>query len=217
MIGESVAPAVDTRIREAILDGPEVKRIIHLRTLHLGPDDVLLAAKLEFACADIPSLAHAIDTVEARVRASSPIVHLIYFEPDLYDVTRANQEEPPMTDSPDATVAAVDRFNDAFNRHDVDAVMAAMTDDCVFESTSPPSGQRYEGQDQVRAAWEEFFAASPTAHFDGEDVIATGDRCIVQWRYTWTNDDGSTSALRGVDVLRVRDGKVAEKFAYVKG
>ena len=147
-----------------------------------------------------------------------------------------------MTDSSDATVAAVDRFNDAFNRHDVDAVMAAMTDDCVFESTSPPSGQRYEGQDQVRAAWEEFFAAlrvhrtlerqrsaadtvsseigqgsSPTAHFDAEDVIATGDRCTVQWRYTWTNDDGSTSALRGVDVLRVRDGKVAEKFAYVKG
>jgi hypothetical protein len=39
----------------------------------------------------------------------------------------------------------------------------------------------------------------------------------VQWRYIWTNDDGSTSSLRGVDVLRVRDGKVAEKFAYVKG
>jgi ketosteroid isomerase-like protein len=122
-----------------------------------------------------------------------------------------------MTDSPDATVAAVDRFNEAFNRHDVDAVMAGMTDDCVFENTSPPNGQRYEGQDQVRAAWEAFFDASPTAHFDGEDVIATGDRCTVQWRYTWTNDDGSTSALRGVDVLRVRDGKVAEKFAYVKG
>ena len=115
------------------------------------------------------------------------------------------------------TAEAVDRFNEAFNRHDVDAVMAAMTDDCVFENTSPPNGQRYEGQDQVREAWVEFFAASPTAHFDGEDVIATGDRCIVQWRYTWTTDDGSTSALRGVDVLRVRDGKVAEKFAYVKG
>jgi cation diffusion facilitator family transporter len=217
LIGEGVTPAVEARIREAIVDGSEVKRIIHLRTLHLGPDDVLLAAKLEFACDDIASLAHAIDTVEARVRASSPIVRLIYFEPDLYDVTRTSREEAPMTDSSDATVAAVDRFNEAFNRHDVDAVMAAMTDDCVFENTSPPNGQRYEGQDQVRAAWQEFFAASPTAHFDGEDVIATGDRCIVQWRYSWTNDDGSTSALRGVDVLRVRDGKVAEKFAYVKG
>jgi ketosteroid isomerase-like protein len=117
----------------------------------------------------------------------------------------------------DETRDAVDRFNDAFNRHDVDAVMAAMTDDCVFENTSPPNGQRYEGQAQVRAAWEEFFAASPHAHFDGEDVIVAGDRCIVQWLYTWKNDDGSTGSLRGVDVIRVRDGKVAEKFAYVKG
>ena len=47
-------------------------------------------------------------------------------------------------------------------------------------------------------------------------MIATGDRCVVQWRYTW-NDDGTEQHIRGVDVIRVRDGKVAEKFAYVKG
>jgi cation diffusion facilitator family transporter len=217
LIGEAVAPRVGAAIRNAMLDGPEVKRIIHLRTLHLGPDDVLLAAKLEFASDSIPSLADAIDTVEARVRTSTPIVRLIYFEPDLYDATRAAHEEDPMSSSSDDTVAAVDRFNEAFNNHDVDAVMAAMTDDCVFENTSPPNGDRYEGQDEVRKAWEDFFAASPSARFEGEDVIATGDRCVVQWRYTWTNADGSTSALRGVDVLRVRDGKIAEKFAYVKG
>jgi len=115
------------------------------------------------------------------------------------------------------TRAAVDRFNEAFNRHDVDGVMLAMTDDCVFENTSPPDGQRYEGQVEVRAAWEELFAASPDAHFDSEDVIVADDRCVVRWIYTWTNEDRTTSSLRGVDVLRVRDGKVAEKFAYVKG
>jgi ketosteroid isomerase-like protein len=115
------------------------------------------------------------------------------------------------------TRAAVDRFNDAFNAHDVDAVMAAMTVDCVFESTSPPNGSRHEGQAAVRTAWEEFFAASPTAHFDAEDVITTGDRCVVQWRYTWRSDDGTEAQIRGVDVMRVREGKVAEKFAYVKG
>jgi len=115
------------------------------------------------------------------------------------------------------TRAAVDRFNEAFNRHDVDGVMAAMTDDCVFENTSPPDGGRFEGAAVVRAAWEEFFAASPSAHFDAEDVIVTGDRCVVQWRYTWDNDDGTKNGIRGVDVIRVRDGKVAEKFAYVKG
>jgi cation diffusion facilitator family transporter len=218
LIGEAVAPAVEANLRAAILDGPEVSRIIHLRTQHLGPDDVLLTAKLEFTCDSIPALARAIDTVEARVRTSLPIARLIFLEPDLYDPARSDDERDEPEEAPVAdTREAVDRFNDAFNRHDVDAVMAAMTDDCVFENTSPPNGQRYEGHDQVRAAWEEFFAASPDAHFDGEDVIVAGDRCIVQWRYTWTNDDGSAGALRGVDVLRVRDGKVAEKFAYVKG
>jgi ketosteroid isomerase-like protein len=116
----------------------------------------------------------------------------------------------------DATRTAVDDFNEAFNRHDVDAVMAAMTADCAFEDTSPPHGTRHEGLVAVRAAWEAFFAASPTARFDAEDVIVTGDRCVVPWRYTWSDDSGSGS-VRGVDVLRVRDGRVAEKLAYVKG
>jgi ketosteroid isomerase-like protein len=122
-----------------------------------------------------------------------------------------------MDDETLATLEAVDRFNEAFNRHDVDAVMAAMTDDCVFESTAPPLGERHAGQHAVRAAWDAFFTSTPTAHFDSEDVIATGDRCVVQWRFTWKNDDGTTGSVRGVDVIRVRDGKVAEKFAYVKG
>ena len=218
LIGEAATPTVDQQIRTAILDGSEVTRIIHLRTQHLGPDDLLVAAKLEFTSETTEHLARAIDTVEARVRTSTSTARLIFFEPDFYDATRDDhgpvaQEELAMA----STEEAIDRFNEAFNRHDVDAVMAAMTDDCVFENTSPPHGQRHEGHQQVRAAWEEFFAASPSAHFDAEDVIVAGDRCVVQWRYTWTNDDGSTSALRGVDVLRVRDGKIAEKFAYVKG
>jgi cation diffusion facilitator family transporter len=213
LIGDAVSPPVEDEIRAAVLEGPEVVRIIHLRTQHLGSDDVLLAAKLEFASRSTAELARAIDTVEARVRASTPIVRLIFFEPDLYDATRPESEEAPMA----GTTEAVERFNDAFNAHDVDAVMAAMTDDCVFEGTSPPNGKRYEGQAQVRTAWEEFFAASPDAHFEGEDVIVAGDRCIVQWRYTWTNDDGTAGSLRGVDVMRVRDGLVAEKLAYVKG
>jgi uncharacterized protein (TIGR02246 family) len=113
------------------------------------------------------------------------------------------------------TRAAVDAFNDAFNRHDVDAVMAAMTDDCVFESTSPPRGERHEGQAAVRAFWEQFFAASPSSHFDAEEVIVAGDRCIVRWVHVWAGD--APGSVRGVDVITVRDGKVAEKLAYVKG
>jgi ketosteroid isomerase-like protein len=115
------------------------------------------------------------------------------------------------------TVEAVDRFNAAFNAHDVDAVMEAMTLDCVFESTSPPEGARFVGADAVRGAWQEFFASSPTAHFDAEEIITSGDRCVVRWRYTWQDDNGNGGAIRGVDVIRVRDGKVSEKLAYVKG
>ena len=115
-----------------------------------------------------------------------------------------------------STLAAVDRFNEAFNRHDVDAVMAAMTDDCVFESTSPPDGDHFDGQASVRTVWEGFFASTPTARFAAEEQFAAGDRCVVRWRYTW-QDNGEERHLRGVDVLRVRDGKLAEKLAYVKG
>lgn len=117
-----------------------------------------------------------------------------------------------------ATLAAVDRFNAAFNRHDVDAVMAAMTDDCVFENTMPPpDGERVEGQAAVRAVWEAFFRASPHARFEVEERFAAGDRCTIRWRYTWGDADGDAGHVRGVDLFRVRDGKVAEKLSYVKG
>ena len=116
-----------------------------------------------------------------------------------------------------STLDVVRRFNEAFNRHDVDGVMAAMTEDCVFENTNPaPDGKRYQGQTEVRAFWEAFFQSSPDAVFEAEDVFAAGDRCVVRWVYRKTKN-GQPWHLRGVDLFRVRDGKVAEKLAYVKG
>jgi ketosteroid isomerase-like protein len=108
--------------------------------------------------------------------------------------------------------AAVQRFQKAFDARDVDAVMAAMTPDCVFEDTSPPDGRRHVGAEAVRTAWETLFAASSESAFSTEEVIDAGDRVVVRWRYTW---DGGH--VRGVDVFTVRDGLVAEKLAYVKG
>ncbi len=117
-----------------------------------------------------------------------------------------------------STLEAVQRFNDAFNQHNVDAVMAVMTEDCVFENTyPPPDGERYEGQAAVRAFWERFFASSPHATFETEEIFACGDRCLVRWLYRWVEPEGKRGHIRGVDVFRVRDGKVAEKFSYVKG
>ena len=93
LIGEAVTPEFDEQIRAAITDGPEVANIISLRTMHLGPDDVLVAAKLEFTCDTMPALANAIDTVEARVRASVPIAKLIYIEPDIYRSSESTDTE----------------------------------------------------------------------------------------------------------------------------
>ncbi len=117
-----------------------------------------------------------------------------------------------------ATLATIQRFHEAFNRHDLDEVMAAMTEDCVFEGTCPPpDGPRYHGQAAVRGLFEQFFRASPLAAFETEEVFACGDRGVVRWRYRWVEADGMPGHVRGVDVFRVRDGKVAEKLSYVKG
>lgn len=117
-----------------------------------------------------------------------------------------------------STIEVINQFYEAFNRRDVQAVMALMTEDCVFDNTYPaPDGERFEGQDAVRRFWEEFFRSSSAAVFQAEEMIAYEDRCVIRWKYDWTHPDGSRGHVRGVDVLRVRDSKVAEKLAYVKG
>lgn len=128
-------------------------------------------------------------------------------------VSSADDEE-----STASTIATVERFNEAFNRHDVDAIMALMTGDCVFENTSPaPDGERYAGQHPVRAFWEQMFRSTPDATFETEELFATGDRRAVRWRYSFTGATGEPGHIRGVDVFRIRDGQVAEKLSYVKG
>jgi ketosteroid isomerase-like protein len=109
-------------------------------------------------------------------------------------------------------LSAVERFNLAFDARDVDAIMNAMTPDCVFEDTSPPDGGRHVGAAAVRAAWEKLFASSPDAVFTAEDVLEAGDHVVVCWHYRYTGGH-----VRGVDLFTVRDGLVAEKRTYVKG
>jgi ketosteroid isomerase-like protein len=115
------------------------------------------------------------------------------------------------------TRAAIDRFNDAFNRHDADALALCLTDDTVFEDTSPaPDGRRIEGRTAVVDHWRSWFARNADAAFDAEDVIVAGDRAVVLWVYRKPRNSQPWH-LRGVDVFTVRDGKVAAKLAYVKG
>jgi len=110
------------------------------------------------------------------------------------------------------SLAAAERFGAAFDTGDVDAVMATMSSDCVFESTTPPDGERHAGAAAVRAAWTRLFAAGGEHRFTTEERLAAGDRVLVRWRYDWPGGH-----VRGVDLIRVRDGLVTEKLAYVKG
>jgi ketosteroid isomerase-like protein len=111
------------------------------------------------------------------------------------------------------TLATIGLFNEAFNQHDVEAVMKLMTDDIVFENTS---GGRLEGQKAVRAVLTRAFKLMSTGWFHAEDTFAAGDRCVVLWAYTFNREEPERDRVRGIDVFRVRDGLVAEKFSYVK-
>ena len=116
-----------------------------------------------------------------------------------------------------STATVIERFNDAFNRHDADALAQWLTDDTVFEDTSPaPDGRRVEGKAAVVAFWRDWFVRNADSVFEAEDTIVAGDRVVVRWIYR-KQRDGRPWHIRGVDVFRVRDGKVAEKLAYVKG
>ena len=111
----------------------------------------------------------------------------------------------------------MERFNEAFNRHDADGLAQWLSDDTVFEDTSPaPDGRRIEGKAAVVAHWRAWFARNTDARFEAEDTIVAGDRVVVRWIYR-KQREGKPWHIRGVDVFTVRDGKVTAKRAYVKG
>jgi len=95
LIGESASAEVQARIVAALEDGPELKQVIHLRTVHIGPDSLLVAAKVAVREDDTAAqIAAGIDAAERRVRAAVPIAKTIYLEPDIYLPARANQADP---------------------------------------------------------------------------------------------------------------------------
>ena len=95
LIGESASAEAERAIVAALEAGDEVVRVIHLRTLHMGPDSLLVAAKIAVRGSDrADAIATGIDAAEQRVRAAVPIAELIYLEPDLYQSSRADTADP---------------------------------------------------------------------------------------------------------------------------
>ena len=121
-------------------------------------------------------------------------------------------------DAHDPVLGIVIRFNDALNARQLDAMMALLTEDTVFENTfPPPDGSRYEGKSAVRSFWEDFFRASLASRFEIEEITALGEQCAMRWVYHWASLDESAGHIRGADIYRITNGLIAEKLSYVKG
>jgi steroid delta-isomerase-like uncharacterized protein len=116
------------------------------------------------------------------------------------------------------TVDTLQAFADAWNAHDIDALMSFMHDECVFETAAGPDacGARHVGRESVRkafaAAWQNF----PDAQWRNARHLVAGDRGISEWTFTGTAADGSRIEANGVDVFTFRDGKILVKNVFRK-
>jgi steroid delta-isomerase-like uncharacterized protein len=109
-------------------------------------------------------------------------------------------------------------FAEAWNRHDVEALMSFMTDDCVFEASAGPDvcGTRYAGREAVRAGFVEVWTTFPDAHWGNAHHFVCGERGVSEWTFTGTRADGTRVEVHGCDLFTFRDGKIALKNSYRK-
>ena len=113
------------------------------------------------------------------------------------------------------TADVIRRFNDVFQRHDPTDLAEIVSADCVIENTTPaPDGERYVGREACVSLWSRI-ATAPGTHFDIEDVVVAGERATIRWRLTW--GDRAEDSVRGVNLMRVQEGRITEALGYVKG
>jgi ketosteroid isomerase-like protein len=116
------------------------------------------------------------------------------------------------------TLALLDAFAGAWNRHDTDAILSMMTEDCIFEASRGPDvkGTVYTGQDEVRRGVDEVFATFPDAQWNQPRHFVAGDRGVSEWVFTATSPDGSRVEVQGCDVFTFKGGKITVKNSYRK-
>jgi ketosteroid isomerase-like protein len=117
-----------------------------------------------------------------------------------------------------ATVELLKGFLDAFNRHDLDSIMGYFADDCVFYMPrgAGPRGDRYVGQENVRAGLAKRFEGIPNVHYGEDQHWACGDFGVSEWTLTGTSLSGKRHEVRGVDLLEFVDGKITRKDSFWK-
>ena len=116
------------------------------------------------------------------------------------------------------SVRLLERFGDAWNRHDLDALMSMMTDDGVFEASAGAdvNGQRSEGTQAVRAAYAAMFETFPDAHWANARHFVADNRGVSEWTFIGTRPDGTRVEVTGCDLFTFRDGKIAIKNSFRK-
>jgi ketosteroid isomerase-like protein len=109
-------------------------------------------------------------------------------------------------------------FVDAFNAHDIKAIMSHMTDDCIFEASAGPDfdGEKFTGQEEVKKAFEDVFETFPDAQWKNPLHFISGDRGFTEWVFTGTKSDGTKVEVSGCDLFTFRDGKIAVKNSFRK-
>ena len=122
------------------------------------------------------------------------------------------------TVTPEVTTEMLQAFADAWNRHDVDALMSFMTEDCVFESSAGPDvcGTRYVGKEAVRVGFAEVWSVFPDANWGNPRHMVQEDRGVSEWTFTGTRPDGTRVEVHGCDLFTFRDGKISLKNSYRK-
>jgi ketosteroid isomerase-like protein len=108
---------------------------------------------------------------------------------------------------------------DAFNRHDLDAIMAAFSEGCVFESPrgTDPWGTRFVGKSGVREGLAARFAGIPDVHYGEDEHFACGDRGVSEWTLTGTTIDGERLEVRGCDLWTFdAESKISRKDSFWK-
>ena len=126
---------------------------------------------------------------------------------------------PASVQASDADVMKLlDAFAAAWNRHDVDGLMACMTDDCVFEAAAGPevAGTRHVGKDAVRRAYAAVFDAYADARWNQPRHFVAGDRAVSEWTFTGTTKAGARVEVNGCDLFTLRGGRIAVKNSYRK-
>jgi ketosteroid isomerase-like protein len=130
------------------------------------------------------------------------------------DAEQSSSQVQAYTQETVANAAGFAAFSEAFLRQDVDAVMAAMSDDPIFDAPSPqPDGTCFKGRLLVRAIWDIVFKSGIT--FEIEEMFMTGDRAVLRWVAS-REVDGKKETLRGADIFYLQGGKVTAKLTYSK-